>query len=219
MSKIAQRSERKENHDTRLTHVDEDGRPSMVDVSHKEPSRRTATAHGRIYIPKVAYDLILTPAVHQEDDLLEVRSENDEMYLRKTKARSKGDVLTVAQLAGIMASKRTADLIPLCHTVPLSHISVVLSAEKHAGSPTPLNNGVENFNESDNWGYSIRCCATAICDGKTGVEMEALTAVSVSLLTVWDMLKAVAGMEMIIGSVCVTEKTGGKSGDFVRDVE
>lgn len=192
----------------------------MVDVSHKQPSRRTATAHGRIYIPKVAYDLIVTPSKTQEDDLPESRSENDESRLRKRKARSKGDVLTVAQLAGIIASKRTADLIPLCHSVPLSHISVSLSAEKHADSPTPLeNNQVASFEESDNWGYSIRCCATATCDGKTGVEMEALTAVSVSLLTVWDMLKAVAGKEMIIGNICVTKKTGGKSGDFERDFE
>lgn len=192
----------------------------MVDVSHKQPSRRTATAHGRIYIPKVAYDLIVTPSKTQEDDLPETRSENDESRLRKRKARSKGDVLTVAQLAGIIASKRTADLIPLCHSVPLSHISVSLSAEKHADSPIPLeNNQVANFEESDNWGYSIRCCATATCDGKTGVEMEALTAVSVSLLTVWDMLKAVAGKEMIIGNICVTKKTGGKSGDFERDFE
>lgn len=192
----------------------------MVDVSHKEPSRRTATAHGRIYIPKVAYDLIMTPSKSQEDDLLETRSENDELYLRKTKARSKGDVLTVAQLAGIMGSKRTADLIPLCHPIPLSHISVVLSAEKHADSPMSLeNNRVVNVEESDNWGHSVRCCATATCDGKTGVEMEALTAVSVSLLTVWDMLKAVAGKEMIIGSICVTKKAGGKSGDFERGFE
>ena len=185
----------------RLTHVDEQGRPSMVDVSQKEASRRSASAQGRIRIPKVAYDLIKT----QREDTLGASSKESD---GERKARSKGDVLTVAQLAGIMGSKRTSDLIPLCHTVPLSHVSVNLIVEKTSPVDEP-----DNSKECE---YNILCRATAVCDGKTGVEMEALTAVSVSLLTVWDMLKAVAGKEMVIGNIYVTHKSGGISGDFSR---
>jgi molybdenum cofactor biosynthesis protein MoaC len=117
----------------------------------------------------------------------------------QSKARSKGDALSIAQLAAIMGCKRTSDLIPLCHPLPLSHVSVVVTPEAERTGR-----------------YSIFCRATVCSESKTGVEMEALTAVSVGLLTVWDMLKAVAGKEMLISDIIVERKTGGKSGDFVR---
>ncbi|KAG1754969.1 uncharacterized protein EDB91DRAFT_1096425 [Suillus paluster] len=170
--------------DLRLTHISSDGQPRMVDVGSKDATKRSATASGCIYIPKSAYDLVTGSGDADSND--------------KTiqKARGKGDVMTVAQLAAIMGSKRTSDLIPLCHPLQISNISVTLTPELLV--------------------YGIKCTATVACEGKTGVEMEALTAVSVGLLTVWDMLKAVAGKEMKIGEIMVTHKTGGKSGDFTR---
>ena len=132
----------------------------------------------------------------------------------KRKARSKGDVLTVAQLAAIMGCKRTSDLIPLCHPLQLSHISVKLYPELHHSDTDNLGNATEA--RSLRSPYSVLCVASVSCEGKTGVEMEALTAVSVGLLTVWDMLKAVAGKEMVIGDILVERKAGGKSGDFER---
>ncbi|KAL5535684.1 hypothetical protein ACEPAF_3778 [Sanghuangporus sanghuang] len=183
----------------RLTHIDMQGRPAMVNVSSKEITHRSATAEGRIFIPAVAYRLLCN--LPETDGIYTAEANH-----RRDKSRSKGDVFTVAQLAGITASKRTSELIPLCHTVPLSHISVELCAEDHSSGE----------NQEISRRYSILCRATATCDGKTGVEMEALTAVSVSLLTVWDMLKAVAGKEMLIDGICVTRKSGGRSGDFVR---
>ncbi|EJD03785.1 molybdenum cofactor biosynthesis prote [Fomitiporia mediterranea MF3/22] len=182
---------------------DKKGRPAMVDVSKKEITHRSATAQGRIFIPKVAYDLIC-----KEDS--GVDGDDCELKRRRDKAKAKGDVLTVAQLAGIMGSKKTSDLIPLCHPIPLNHVSVELLSENHPPS--------NDFTEMSRR-YSVLCQATAICDGKTGVEMEALTAVSVSLLTVWDMLKAVAGKEMMIDGICLIKKSGGKNSDFVRNLE
>jgi len=136
----------------------------------------------------------------------------DTLERKKEKARAKGDVLTVAQLAGIMAAKRTSDLIPLCHPIPLSHIGVQLAVQ------SSQDENVDQVKDLDaDKRYSIVCQATVTCEGKTGVEMEALTAVSVSLLTVWDMLKAVAGESMLITNIFVSSKTGGKSGDFKRD--
>ncbi|KAI5120832.1 hypothetical protein M0805_007019 [Coniferiporia weirii] len=184
-----------------LTHIDSQGRPTMVDVSGKETTQRSATAQGRIYISEIAYDLICNRSGEADVTNLDAN-----IIRAKEKSKSKGDVLSVAQLAGIMASKKTSDLIPLCHPIPLSHVSVELNIETH-----PVAKGGENSSE-----YSILCQATVTCDGKTGVEMEALSAVSVSLLTVWDMLKAVAGRDMIIADICVTKKSGGKSGDFKR---
>ncbi|KAI0046603.1 molybdenum cofactor biosynthesis prote [Auriscalpium vulgare] len=186
-----------------LTHIDSQGRPVMVDVTSKAPSSRQATASGCIYLPRVAYDLLLPALNSDSGSQSQVATPDDLSALEKAKAkaRGKGDVLAVAQLAGIMAAKRTADLIPLCHPLPLTHVSVTLTPHTDAATGA----------------HSVRCTATAACDGKTGVEMEALTAVSVSLLTVWDMLKAVAGREMLIGDMCVTHKAGGKSGDFVRE--
>lgn len=180
----------------RLTHIDDYGHASMVDVSSKETTRRTATATGRIFIPLVAYELLVSahPDGEEPSSVLEKA---------KQKVRRKGDTLTVAQLAAIMGSKKTSDLIPLCHPLQLSNVSVALT-------PEPPAHDVQR--------HSVLCRATVCCDGKTGVEMEALTTVSVGLLTVWDMLKAVAGKEMEIGEIVVTEKSGGKSGDFVRNI-
>ncbi|KAJ3573539.1 hypothetical protein NP233_g2360 [Leucocoprinus birnbaumii] len=164
-----------------LTHLDEHGRASMVDVSDKNPTKRKATATGRIFITK------------------EIKAVE--------KARRKGDALTIAQLAGIMGAKKTADLIPLCHPLTLSKVDVRLFPEIVSGHSAALDADTR---------YSVFCSATVTCEGKTGVEMEALTAVSVSLLTVWDMLKAVAGKEMEIGEIIVKAKAGGRSGDFSR---
>ncbi|HUS91393.1 MAG TPA: cyclic pyranopterin monophosphate synthase MoaC [Phycisphaerae bacterium] len=144
----------------RLTHVDDSGRANMVDVGAKPPQRRTARAEGSIS---------LAP-----ETLRRVR-EN---------AMKKGDVLTVAQVAGIQAAKRTAELVPLCHTLSLEKVDVRLSLTE---------TGVAAESE-------VRCT------GKTGVEMEALTAVSVALLTVYDMCKAV-DRAMRIGGIRLVEKT------------
>ncbi|KZT27704.1 molybdenum cofactor biosynthesis prote [Neolentinus lepideus HHB14362 ss-1] len=195
----------------KLSHIDSSGRPSMVNVSDKTPTKRSATAVGRIYIPPVVYHLI-TDASGEEDmepDKGEVPT--DPLGKAKQKVRSKGDVLTVAQLAAIVASKKTSDLIPLCHPLTLSHVLVGLTPERCASSGSMDGNHTLR--------HRIVCRATVTCEGKTGVEMEALTAVSVGLLTVWDMLKAVAGKEMVIGEIYVERKTGGKSGDFVRDAD
>lgn len=178
----------------------------MVDVHSKEPSRREATATGRIYIPPLAYDLITT--TRQDDN-----GTNPPNY---AKARSKGDALTVAQLAAIMGCKKTPDLIPLCHPLPLSHISVTLLPQPPEQARN--NDGDISRPHRQPHRHSVLCTATVSCEGKTGVEMEALTAVSVGLLTVWDMLKAVAGKEMEIGEIIVTKKSGGQSGDFARNL-
>ncbi|KAI0756475.1 molybdenum cofactor biosynthesis prote [Daedaleopsis nitida] len=210
----------------RLTHIDDSGRPSMVDVAHKEPTSRIATASGRIIISKIAYDLVAGEGAEEADCDPPADAVSASLRKAKEKARSKGDVLTVAQLAGIMSCKRTADLIPLCHPLPLSHVAVTLHPEvapTRAASDAPKEVLVEDTRSdiglqqtSQGLSYSIVCRATVSCEGKTGVEMEALTAVSVGLLTVWDMLKAVAGKEMVIGEILVEHKAGGRSGNFVR---
>jgi GTP 3',8-cyclase len=180
-----------------LSHFDHlTGRAKVVDVGSKPDTSRMAQASGRIYIPEVAYRLITS---HESGPSLD-----SSVLVKKT--QMKGDVLAVAQLAGIMACKRTSELIPLCHPLPLSHIEVVLTPELHATT----------IGEPGTHKYSVMCRATASCYGKTGVEMEALTAVSVALLTVWDMLKAVAGKEMMISEISVEKKSGGRSGDFQK---
>ena len=152
----------------RLTHVDEAGRLRMVDVSDKAVTVREAVARGRI-----------TMSV---DALRAVR----EATLKK------GDALQAARLAGIMAAKRTADLIPLCHPLPLSHVDVVLTAERD--------------------GYAIE--GRARTAAQTGVEMEALTAGAVvAALTLYDMVKAV-DRKMVIGDIRLVAKSGGRSGDY-----
>lgn len=198
-----------------LTHIDDHGCPSMVDVSEKAISKRTASAQGRIFIPKMAFDLLNSQTMGSGIPPAQLTSQMDEDSIRQLeKAHSKGNVLTVAQLAGIMASKRTSELIPLCHPIPLTHVSVTLTLEETGDSAAAQDSHIPDTNLSQN--YSVLCRATAVCTGKTGVEMEALTAVSTSLLTVWDMLKAVAGREMLITDVYVSSKEGGKSGDFSR---
>lgn len=188
---------------SRLSHLDDHGKPSMVDVGDKHITKRTATASGRIFVPPKAYELVTLPYP------VERSVTQDEMA--KAKARRKGDVLTVAQLAGIMAAKQTSSLIPLCHPLAVSKIDVSLTPEL-ARSLSRSDNTVSSR-------HSIVCTATVTCEGKTGVEMEALTAVSISLLTIWDMLKAVAGQEMEIGEIMVTHKAGGRSGDFSRNIQ
>lgn len=152
-----------------LTHVDTQGRAKMVDVGAKSVTRRTAVAQGSIVIGETAFRLV------QDNNI------------------KKGDVLTVSQLAGVMAAKHTANLIPLCHPLNLDKIDVKLILD------------------SADW--SVLVTAEVSCADKTGVEMEALTAVSVTLLTVYDMCKAV-NKEMTINNIRLLAKTGGKSGDW-----
>ncbi|CAE6502618.1 unnamed protein product [Rhizoctonia solani] len=206
-----------------LTHIDpKTGRARMVDVSHKDITQRSATAVGRIIIPEHAYRLItrenpsgssqeLRPTGTIEHTTIDgsvassqTAPERDQnaSIVRKGKP-GKGDVLTTAQIAGIMASKRTADLIPLCHPLPITHVDVILEPSvtyQPKGPPVHL----------------VKVTATVRTASRTGVEMEALTAANVALLTIWDMLKAVAGQHMMIEGVCVSHKEGGASGLFER---
>lgn len=155
----------------RLTHVAGDGTARMVDISAKPDSARMARATGWVSMSRATHDSIAANAI------------------------AKGDVLAVARLAGIMAAKRTADLIPLCHPLPLTDVSIVVSTDAQLPG--------------------VRVEAIARTVGKTGVEMEALTAVSVALLTVYDMAKAM-DRGMTIGDISLAEKSGGVSGDFAR---
>lgn len=160
-----------QNTEGRLTHVSGDGTARMVDVSAKPDSARMARATGWVSMSRETHDAIAANAI------------------------AKGDVLAVARLAGIMGAKRTADLIPLCHPLPLTDVSLTITTD----SQLP----------------GVRVEAVARTVGKTGVEMEALTAVSVALLTVYDMAKAM-DRAMIIGDISLAEKSGGASGDFAR---
>ena len=155
-----------------LTHFDARGNAAMVDVTEKAVTDRIATARARIVMQPETLTLILRGDA------------------------KKGDVLGVARLAGIMAAKRTAELIPLCHPLPISSVAVELT-------PDAAHNAVE-------------IAATVRTTGRTGVEMEALTAASVAALTVYDMCKAV-DRGMRIEAIRVVEKSGGKSGDFRQD--
>jgi cyclic pyranopterin phosphate synthase len=154
---------------TGLTHIDESGAARMVDVSQKPSTTREATAQGRVLMQPATLALIAQGAA------------------------KKGDVLATARIAGIMAAKRTAELIPLCHPLAISSVTLDLA-----------------LNEIQN---SVDITATVRTTGPTGVEMEALTAVSVAALTIYDMLKA-ADRAMRIEAIRVTAKSGGKSGDF-----
>jgi cyclic pyranopterin monophosphate synthase len=151
----------------KLSHFDQTGNASMVDVSAKQPTRRTATAAA--FVELSATVLAALPA------------------------NPKGNPLQVARFAGIQAAKRTADLIPMCHPLPLTHVDV--TAEIVPGG--------------------VRITATVATTGPTGVEMEALTAASVAALTVYDMTKAL-DKGIVIRAVQLESKTGGKSGDFLR---
>ncbi|MEC3949520.1 cyclic pyranopterin monophosphate synthase MoaC [Sphingobium sp. HWE2-09] len=152
-----------------LTHLDADGAAHMVDVSAKAVTAREAVASGRIGMSRQAASAIADGLV------------------------KKGDVLAVARVAGIMAAKRTADLIPLCHPIALSAVTVDFDLDADGVTVT----------------------ATARTAGQTGVEMEALTAASVALLTIYDMAKAL-DKAMVIGAIQLEAKTGGKSGDWRR---
>lgn len=153
---------------TKLSHYNDAGKASMVDVSAKPDTRRTATARAFVRLsPKV---------------------------MRALPDNPKGDPLEVARVAGIMAAKRTSDLIPMCHPLALSHVDV---------SMKPGNGGIE-------------ITASATTTGPTGVEMEALTAVSVAALTVYDMTKAL-DKSITIENICLLAKTGGKSGEWRRN--
>jgi len=152
-----------------LTHFDEGGKARMVDVSAKAETTRLATARGEVVMQPATLALIA-----------EGRAE-------------KGDVLGTARLAGIMAAKRTAELIPLCHPLPVTSVALDLACD-----PT---------------GNRVEITATVKTTGKTGVEMEALTAVSVAALTIYDMVKAV-DRGMVIGAVRLVHKSGGKSGSW-----
>lgn len=154
-----------------FTHFNDQGRARMVDVGDKAPSHRTAVAGARVLVSPETFRLIQTGGM------------------------KKGDVLTVAQIAGVMGAKRTPDLIPMCHPIALTGINLELSLDE------------------------ARCAvdirATVSCDGRTGVEMEALTAASTAALTVYDMCKAVQ-KDMVITDVLLLSKTGGVHGDFER---
>jgi cyclic pyranopterin phosphate synthase len=156
---------------SRLSHLDESGRARMVDVSDKTPSLRVATASGRLGC--------------RPETLAAVRAGTT----------PKGAVVQTAELAGVMAAKRTAELIPLCHPLPLTKVAVTI--------------------EADDARPGFRVEAEVSTRGVTGVEMEALTAVSVACLTLFDMLKAI-DRTMVIGEVAVTSKSGGRSGDWTR---
>ncbi|MEC8727610.1 MAG: cyclic pyranopterin monophosphate synthase MoaC [Pseudomonadota bacterium] len=155
---------------SQLTHFNKHGQPQMVDVTEKAMTSRTAIAEG-----------FITMAA-------------DTLRLIRDKGHKKGDVLSIAQLAGIIAAKKTDALIPLCHPLALSHVSVTLDVG------------------DDRVHITAECRVT----GQTGVEMEALTAVSVAALTVYDMVKAV-DKSMVIGGIRLLEKSGGKSGHFKAD--
>lgn len=155
-----------------FTHFDEQGNARMVNVGEKSETRRVAVAAGRVLVNQKTFDLIRSGGV------------------------KKGDVLTVAQVAGIMGAKRTPDLIPMCHPILLSGVDLTLDLNEEM--------------------LSVDIVATTSCTGTTGVEMEALTAVSAAALTVYDMCKSVQ-RDMVIDDIRLLRKTGGVSGDFIRE--
>lgn len=154
-----------------LTHTGKSGEAQMVDVSPKESTKRTAIAVGKVILGKKVFDLVLANQM------------------------AKGDVLTVAKIAGIIAAKQTSNLIPLCHNISLSHVQVDL-----------------RLNHED---FSVTIEGEAASTGKTGVEMEAMTAVSIAGLTVYDMCKA-AAKDITITDIRLEHKSGGKSGEYNR---
>lgn len=155
-----------------FTHFNHQGRAKMVDVGEKPSSRRTAVASGRVLVNEETFSLIQSGGI------------------------KKGDVLTVAQIAGIMGTKRTPDLIPMCHPILLDGVDLELRLDKQR--------------------RSVEITATVSCAGHTGVEMEALTAVSTAALTIYDMCKAVQ-KDMVISDLRLLQKTGGIHGDFNRE--
>lgn len=156
------------------THFDLKGNARMVDVSEKASTKRQATASGLIHVNETVMQAVTGHTA------------------------AKGDVLGVARVAGIMAVKRTADLIPMCHTIPIEKCELIFDV-----SPEEL---------------TIQAECTVTTEGKTGVEMEALTGVNIALLTIYDMCKAM-DRGMMISNVCLLKKTGGKSGVYEREKE
>lgn len=154
-----------------LTHVDKEGKISMVDVNPKDMTVRTAAARAIVKVGSAIGKLIHENSI------------------------KKGDVLTVAEVAGILGAKKTSELIPLCHNIPLSSIKVSVSLKNNS---------------------EVIVQAVIECTGKTGVEMEALVAVSTAALTVYDMCKAVS-KDMIISDIQLVSKTGGQSGDYIKE--
>ncbi|MCQ2510326.1 MAG: cyclic pyranopterin monophosphate synthase MoaC [Lachnospiraceae bacterium] len=155
-----------------FTHFNEQGRAKMVDVNEKSVTKRVAVAAGRVLVNEKTFALI------------------------RSGGMKKGDVLTVAQVAGVMGAKRTPDLIPMCHPILIDGIDLDLSLDEER--------------------CSVEIQATVACSGRTGVEMEALTAVSTACLTVYDMCKAVQ-KDMVIADIRLLKKSGGVHGDFVRE--
>lgn len=156
---------------TDFTHFNDQGRAKMVNVGDKPVSERVAVAAGRVLV-------------------------NDETFaLIKSGGMKKGDVLTVAQIAGVMGAKRTPDIIPMCHPILIGGIDLALSLDEER--------------------HSVEITASVSCDGRTGVEMEALTAVSTAALTVYDMCKAVQ-KDIVITDIRLLRKSGGVHGDFER---
>lgn len=157
-----------------FTHFNEQGRAKMVNVGEKNASLRTAAAAGRVLVNRETFALI------------------------RSGGMKKGDVLTVAQVAGVMGAKRTPDLIPMCHPILINGVDLQLSLDEER--------------------CSVEILAAVSCDGRTGVEMEALTAVTTAALTVYDMCKAVQ-KDMVIADIRLLRKSGGVHGDFQREEE
>ena len=155
-----------------FTHFNEQGRAKMVDVGEKNITQRVAVAAGRVLVNEQTFALI------------------------RSGGMKKGDVLTVAQIAGVMGAKRTPDLIPMCHPILIDGVNLEVSLDEKR--------------------LSVEIRASVSCDGRTGVEMEALTAVSTAALTVYDMCKAVQ-KDMVITDVRLISKTGGVHGDYHRE--
>ena len=155
-----------------FTHFNEQGRAKMVDVGEKPLSQRVAVAGARVLVNEHTFSLI------------------------KSGGMKKGDVLTVAQIAGVMGAKRTPDIIPMCHPILMDGINLDLSLDENR--------------------LSVEIKAEVRCDGRTGVEMEALSAVSIAALTVYDMCKAVQ-KDMVISDIRLISKTGGVHGDYFRE--
>ena len=157
-----------------FTHFNDEGRAKMVDVGEKPPTRRTAVAAARVLVSAETFALI------------------------RSGVMKKGDVLTVAEIAGVMGAKRTPELIPMCHPISVDGIDLSLSLDESR--------------------RSVEIRAAVSCDGRTGVEMEALTAAATAALTVYDMCKAVQ-KDMVITDLRLVEKTGGVHGEFHREEE
>ena len=162
----------KQKREDKLSHINEDGKASMVNINEKKITKRTAVASSKIFLNDVAYKLV------------------------KENKSQKGDVLNTSRLAGIMASKKTSELIPLCHQINLDKVSI----------------DYDFCNDEK----CIIIKSTAVTSGKTGVEMEALTGAALASLTIYDMLKAV-DKKIMITDIMLDYKDGGRSGKFVRD--